>query len=343
MASKLITAVQEKIVARSAVPVQGSSIRVLHVIPQADGHNSEFIFAKRQVSSLQEAGVVNRVFYLFPTEHLLPQWRKLSHEIRLFRPHLLHAHYGTMTAFLAAIGMGVPLVVTFRGSDLNPDSSVGRLRFVASRLLSQFAAARARQIVCVTAELRLRLWWGRAKATVSSGGIDLQRYPPMPRDDARRRLGWPTSTKVVLFNAGRNPRLKRIDLANKAVEVGRTIVPELRMSVLRGDVDPDTVPLMLNAADCLLVTSDSEGSPYIVKEALACNLPIVSVAVGDVPERLANVTTSRIVARNAAEIGRAIAEIVLSGQRSNGRETIADISDEAEIQRLYEVYQRALE
>ena len=318
-----------------------ASLRILHVIPQADGHKSDFTFAKRQVDSLQQAGITNEIFYFYPGKNLFEQWRRLRREVRKLRPDLLHAHYGTLTAFLCVIGMGVPVIVTFRGSDLNPDSSVGALRFAFSRLLSQFAAARARGIICVTAELRSRLWWGKEKATICSGGINLARYRPSPRLDSRRQLGWPVASKVVLFNAGRNPRLKRIDLANKAVDIARVRVPELRMVAMSGDVDPDKVSLMLNAADCLLVTSDFEGSPYIVKEALACNLPIVSVAVGDVPERLVNVTPSSIVERDAQKLGVAVAEIAISMQRSNGRESIADISEEAEVERLCQVYERA--
>jgi len=320
-----------------------AGLRVLHVIPQADGRKSDFTFAKRQVNSLEQEGVLGRVFYFYPAKPLLPQWRQLSEEVKAFHPDLLHAHYGTVTGCVCAFGMQVPLAMTFRGSDLNPDPSVGKLRFAASRVLSQVAAARARGIVCVTNELRSRLWWGQARTVVSSGGIDLERYRPIPRDQARRQLEWPAERKVVLFNAGTNARIKRIDMARAAVEHAKSIVPELELVVLNGEVDPDQVPLMLNAADCLLVTSDFEGSPYIVKEALACDLPIVSVAAGDIAERLAGVSPSRIVERDAARLGDAVAEIVLSGRRSNGRETVLDISEAAETERLGQAYLRALD
>ena len=326
---------------RQGEVLESASLRVLHVIPQVSGRNSDFTFAKRQANSLGQHGVVGEVFYLYPSGDLYRQWRELRRQVRKFRPSVLHAHYGTVTAALCAFGMGVPVVVTFRGSDLNPDNSVGRVRFAISRLLSQFAAARARGIVCVTPELESRLWFGRRKVTVSSGGIDLERYRPMPLQEARRELEWAMDKKIVLFNAGINPKVKRMDLAREAVARARARVANLDMVVMSGEVDPDAVPRMLNAADCLLVTSDSEGSPYVVKEALACNLPIVSVAVGDVPERVAKVTPSRIVARDVEALGAAIVDVVSCGERSNGRETIQDISEEAEALRLRQVYAAA--
>jgi teichuronic acid biosynthesis glycosyltransferase TuaC len=112
--------------------------------------------------------------------------------------------------------------------------------------------------------------------------------------------------------------VKRLDLAEAAWTEAEKIAGPIRFVVLRGETDADTVVAMLNAADCLLMASDYEGSPTIVQEAMACNLPVVSVDVGDVRERLEGVVPSRIVARDPVEIGRAIAEMAARGVRSNG-------------------------
>lgn len=326
---------------RSEGTLDFAGLRILHVIPQESGRKSDFSFAKRQVSSLERFGAENDVFYFYPAKPLLPQWRTLRDEVRTFGAHVLHAHYGTVTATVCAFGMGVPLVVTFRGSDLNPDKSVNRARFTFSRVLSQIAAARAQGIICVTAELKSRLWCRSSKVCISSGGIDTGRYRPMSCADARRQLNWPIERKIVLFNAGSNPQIKRIDLAEDTVAIAKSSVPELEMRVMSGEFDPDLVPVMLNAADCLLVTSDSEGSPYIVKEALACNLPIVSVPVGDVKDRLAGVEPSRVVERDPVSLAEAVVEVVRAGRRSNGRMKVGDITEEAEAARLRDVYLRA--
>jgi glycosyltransferase involved in cell wall biosynthesis len=174
---------------------------------------------------------------------------------------------------------------------------------------------------------------------VIPSGVDMDLFRPIPRCEARRLLGWRDEERVVLFNAaGRTPGVKRLDLAEASVAVMRQLIGEVRFVVLRGDIDQEEVPLYLSGADCLLLTSDYEGSPDIIKEALACGLPVVSVEVGDVPERLEGVYPSRIVARDPRAVGTAAAEIVLSGQRSNGRELIRELSSTSITEKILQVY-----
>src|SRR4029079_13851520 len=101
------------------------------------------------------------------------------------------------------------------------------------------------------------------------------------------------------------------------------------------------MPLYYRAADALLCASLSEGSPNVVKEALACNLPVVSTPVGDVPERLKGVYPSAVVARDAHSIGEALVQILLERRRSNGREHVASLDLDSIEAPLGPVCQRA--
>ena len=83
-----------------------------------------------------------------------------------------------------------------------------------------------------------------------------------------------------------DPIGKRLDLAEAAVAFAQRTIPNLRLHVFRGTTHPDEMPLYYSAADALLMTSDYEGSPTVVKEAMACNLPVVSVDVGDMPQAI---------------------------------------------------------
>jgi teichuronic acid biosynthesis glycosyltransferase TuaC len=316
-------------------------MKVMFVIP-GDGQGSSMIFARRQAEALRSQGVEVREFFLKSRTSpgkIAVELRRFRGEARCFAPTVIHAHYGTVTAVFSALCAGkIPLVITFRGSDLNPTPGTARFRSAFAHLLSQFAALRAARIVCVSRQLRDRLWWRRDRVTILVSGVDADAFQPIARETARRRLGWELTTPAVLFNCGRDPRIKRLDLAEAAIVVARRVLPHLRCEILDGSTSPDQIPTLMNAADCLLVTSDYEGSPTVVQEALASNLPIVSVAAGDIPERLHGVINTRIAARDPQALGAALAQMIAVPRRSNGRKKIADFSASEIARRLRALY-----
>lgn len=253
-----------------------------------------------------------------------------------------------MTALFCAMATPTPLVITYHGSDLNPLKGSNWLRHSCARLMSQIASLRASQIICVSEQLKSRLWWPQVatRAHVLPLGIEMDIFPLITKNEARKALGWNEDAKIIVFNAGRMHQRsnKRLDLAQAAVQVAQGLVEGIQFVVLDGSVTPERIPLVMNGADCLLVTSDYEGSPTIVKEAMACNLPVVSVDVGDVRERLRNVYPSRIVVRDPELLGRAMNDVLALKCRSNGREIVeCDLSERVVVQKTLDVYNRVLQ
>jgi glycosyltransferase involved in cell wall biosynthesis len=316
------------------------ALRVLFVIP-GDGVGASMIFARRQVEALGGLGILIRSFYFRERRSplgVLREWRSLRHAIREFRPHVVHAQYGTINAFLAAFASGRPLVVTFRGTDLNLDPNIGALRAYSSLLLSQAAAWRAARIICVTRQLRERLWWRQERVVVLPTGVNLEVFRPIPKLEARARLGWRPDARVVVFNAGTQPLLKGLDLLQAALDRAETRVGRIQLALLDGSVAPSEVPFYLSGGDCLALASLREGSPTIVQEALACNLPVVSVDVGDVGERLQGISPSRLVPRDPSAFGDALAEILANPARCNGRERVAECAETVIAARTCAIY-----
>jgi teichuronic acid biosynthesis glycosyltransferase TuaC len=314
-------------------------LRVLAVTPLPSSKGS-MVYVARQVAALEAAGVTCQAFTVASRSSpriVVREWGRLRREIQAFQPHIVHAHYGTMTAFLAILSTALPVIVTYQGSDLNPNRGRGRLREVVGNLLSQIAALRAARIICVSKQLKDKLWWRRDRVSVIPTGVDMTLFYPRDRHAARRELGWEKDERIVLFNAN-DPICKRLDLARAAVQFAESLCGRIQFVVLDGNVSPGLIPLMMNAADCLLLTSDWEGSPNVVKEALACNLPVVSVDVGDVREQLERVRPSVIVPRDSSEIGRALSEILKQGERSNGCESGNALSNETVSQRIVSLY-----
>jgi teichuronic acid biosynthesis glycosyltransferase TuaC len=298
-------------------------MRVLMVIPGSENGNT-MIFAKRQAKCLQSyLGVDVKTFHLGCRTSLLGIAREMlrfRREIAAFKPECVHAQYGTMTSIFARLGTALPVVVTFRGSDLNGSCEVGRVRSFAGVILSQLAALMASSIICVSAMLRERLWWRRRKVAIIASGVDTDLFLPMHKADARKCLGWNPDEHVILFNCGGAPKTKRLDLALGAVAEAEALLgSEIRLHVLTGDTHSSLVPTIMNASDCVLVTSDHEGSPTIIQEALACNTPVVTVRVGDSANMVADIPGCYIVSRSPADNAVALVEILRSRAKCAGR------------------------
>jgi glycosyltransferase involved in cell wall biosynthesis len=183
----------------------------------------------------------------------------------------------------------------------------------------------------------------RDKVRIIPNGVDLEVFRPMDRNECRRLLGWPLETFQVLINVSSGDPVKRPGLAKAAVErlAARYQVPaELRE--LRG-VFHREVPVWLNAADAVLLTSAHEGSPNIIKEALTCDRPVVSVEVGDVAERIRGIEGCHLAAPEADALARCLHLVRIGPGRVEGRGRMGELSVERAAQRVGELYEWVLE
>lgn len=333
---------------------QPAPLRVLFVSPGklAGAH---LVFVRREAEALRAAGHQVDVFGFDNSSylpwHFAAQVLKLHRAIRRARPDVVHAQWGKFNALVAALSLLIikldpeiqpkpPLVITFRGTDINHNSRYSWIRSTLGLAASQLAAFAARGIVCVSREIRSKV---RAQGTrpciVVPTGVDIKTFVPGDRGAARARLGFGANERIVLFNAGRNPTVKDPELASAAVAEAGKHVENLRFVVLDGSAQPEEIPVYMNAADCLLVTSRTEGSPTVVQEAMGCNLPVVSVDVGDVRERLADVAECAVLSgRDPAALGEALAAVLREPRRSDGRVHAAALSVEAIAARLIDFY-----
>jgi len=277
--------------------------------------------------------------------------RQLRKKVLAWKPDIVHAQYGTVTAYVASKGReGVPLVISFCGGDLQgvaiPELR-WRVRGFLGRRLSLWAARHAAAIVVksrlLLEKLPSRL---RKKSNVLPNGVDTDFFQVLPREECRRVLQWPVETKVVLFNASSSAshkRAKNPELAEAAVHRVRGQFPKVELKLFSG-ATRDEVRLMMNAANCLLSTSFQEGSPNVVKEAMACNLPVVSVPCGDAVERLQGVTPGGVYPYDADAIAQGLRAVFALNRPSNGRNALisqglaaADTAD-----KLIEIYAQAV-
>lgn len=134
-------------------------------------------------------------------------------------------------------------------------------------------------------------------------------------------MGWNEDTKVVLFN-GNNPALKRLDIAQATVDRTHAAGIPVRLGIDYGAIDL-THAALDECCRCIALVQRSGGSPTMVKEAMACGLPVVTSDVGDVRERLKDVHPGAVVAQDVAQLADALNAVLSDGGRSNGRELAA--------------------
>jgi glycosyltransferase involved in cell wall biosynthesis len=309
------------------------------------GHSLTAHFIKRQADFLRAAGVEVEVFAFKGAKNpfnYLKAWARFRLKSRRGPYDLVHAQFGQ--SGLLALPKRLPLVVTFRGSDLLGTVSDRSGRHMwASRIhqrLCRLVARRADARIVVSAHMKAYLPRS-VEAEVIPSGLDFEFFRELPRDEARRRLGLPEGERLVLFVGRPTQARKRMWLAERAVEVLNERLPA-RLVVAWGVAHAD-VPVYMSACDALIFTSMQEGSPNVVKEALACNLPVVSVPVGDVVERLRGVGGCELCADERPEtIAAALERVLRRGGRSDGRESVRGLDERLITDRVIRVYERVL-
>jgi teichuronic acid biosynthesis glycosyltransferase TuaC len=221
----------------------------------------------------------------------------------------------------------LPVVTTFHGSD------TGYVRWQA--VVSRYVARLTTPVFVSGAGAR-RL--GVKDPVVIPCGVDMERFRPLERSAARRKLGWPVDPPYALLPGARTNPVKGAHLFDAAVRAAQREVPELRTASLE-HYGREEVSLVLNAVDVTVMTSESEGSPVTIKESLACETPVVSVPVGDVPGLIAGLPGCRTVDRAPESLADALLEAVSAGPNPQLRRRVEPFSLERVADRLIALYE----
>jgi glycosyltransferase involved in cell wall biosynthesis len=306
------------------------------------------VFVEQQVKSLLRRGMDVRVMFLDRKSQGPSVYYRiketLERELADFAADIVHLMYGGVMAEKVTEFRGLPpTVVTFHGSDLLGENLSGLRRKLISQYgvyCSRKAARRAKGVIVVARHLVKALGKGVAaeKVQVIPCGIDLERFKPLEQSQCKERLGWQSNDFHVLFATSAGDPVKRPELARAAVDLLNRKHGCVKFHVLSGTPNNE-VPVWLNAADVLLLTSKHEGSPTIVKEALACGLPIVSVNVGDVAERIEGVDGCHLAEAEPAALARKLDLVFERRQRLDCREKLHELSSETVAAKLEHFYQ----
>lgn len=323
-------------------------MKILIVASDKKGRFAPFI--EEQIVALEAVGV--QVIRYGVTGHgimgYLRELPALRRVIRAERPDIVHAHYG-LSGLLANLQRLVPVVTTYHGSDINVPKIL-RFSRIAMRLSAFNIFVSKRNISIALSPNSLIASRLKKRYTLLPCGVNLTDDQLLSRSEARAAIGIAEHAQIILFAGAFDNAVKDAPLAQEAVmkiapnssndlkdlNEGAPILQELR-GFTRAEVNH-----WMCAANCLLLTSKTEGSPQVIKEAMACGCPIVSVDVGDVAERVSGVEGCYVVStREPKDIAEALQRALAFDGKTNGRERIQEmgLSNEQVAERLMAIYQ----
>lgn len=317
----------------------------LKVLFVSGGNHSGFRiapFIKSQAEALMDAGV-SVDFFRITRKGLrgyLSHIRPLRRVIREGQYDLIHAHY-TFCGWVARLANSrIPLVVSYMGSDTYGSvNSSGRRKLKSIPVVLQGMLLNFFVDAIIVKSRNLKRMILRKKITaIIPNGVDFRTFVPINKEEALFKLGLSGISRYVLFMGNPADPRKNFSLAFKACQLAEKHVKFRLLSPY--PVKPEDVPLYLNAADLLLVTSWLEGSPNIVKEAMACNCPIIATPSGDIAEVLGQTSQCHLVPFDPEMIANGICEVLSAARRSNGREQIHHLDNTVVALQILELYKK---
>jgi len=243
-------------------------------------------------------------------------------------PDIIHSHY-SLSAFVASLAGSKPLVVSLMGSDVKSKVWYKWMIKIFNYLFWQNVIVKSQDMYN---DIKIN------NTYIIPNGINMDRFKPIPKKIALNKLGWDSSKKHILFTSSPKRVEKNFKLAKEAYNLLANKNLELHYLENIPNVD---MPFYYNAADVVLLTSLWEGSPNAIKEAMACNRPIVSTDVGDVKQVLTETIGCYITEHNSEKISEKI-NLALNYSQTKGREQITHLDDILIAKKIIEIYKKII-
>jgi len=261
----------------------------------------------------------------------LRNFKKLKTKINEFNPDLIHAHFG-LSGLLSNFQRSVPVLTTYHGSEVSAFNV---------NLLSSVCAMLSRYNIFVAQHIRNKMYYKPKKNyRILPCGINLHESKEIDKKVSLSKMNLNKDNINIVFSGAFDNSVKNYNLASTAIQ----LIPEIEINLveLKG-YNRSEVNYLLNACDLFLLTSKSEGSPQIIKEAMACNCPIVATDVGDVREMISGTEGCYITSFEPEDVARKIRSAIKFAGRTRGREKIKRFNNDIIAEKIYLVYKEVLD
>ena len=291
-------------------------------------------FVYEQGDALQKCGV-EVDYFLIEGKGILSYFKSvkpLKKKIKEFAPDIIHAHYG-LSGITAVLQRDVPVVTTFHN---------GETLGFKQNILSSVASLFNKYTIYVAQHIYDKSYFKRKKNyTIMPCGVTLEDLPVLDYKSTREKLGFKSDTKYILFGGAFSNLRKNYPLLKSAVELIKDV--KINVIEMNGLSRMQTTELMY-ACDVFALPSKSEGSPQALKEAMACNCPIVATDIADIKYLLGDVNGNFICTFEAEDVAYKIRKAIEFNNRTNGRERILELglTNEQVAEKLIKIYKQII-
>ena len=296
--------------------------------------NSQYVvspYIREQVESLKKAGILIDYFLIkgYGIFGYLKNLPKLKKQIKKEKYDLIHAHYG-LSGLLANFQRIIPVVTTFHGLDIG---------WKFNKMLSWVSSLLSVANIFVKDKMQFKLITNNQY--IIPCGVDLELFKPIKSRSLKIKYKLSSEKRYILFSSRFNNEVKNWPLAKKAID--SLNFNDIEIIELNKYSRLEVVELM-NICDMALLTSISEGSPQFIKEAMACNIPIVSTDVGDVKEIFDDTEGCYITSFDPQNVADNIKKALNFGKCTKGRERIIQLGLDSDTvaKKIIEIYKKVI-
>lgn len=285
---------------------------IVHSGNAVAGNSEKYTFVREQGEALRALGIDVAYFAVVGkgAKGYLRNYRRLQEAITEHQPDIIHAHFGLCGA-LCVLQTKVPVVITCHN---------GETLTWYGNIISSLAVQRARYTICVAQHIYDKLYLKPKHYAIKPCGIEISEI--IDKTTAQEAMGL-SNDKINIFFGGSFSNLrKNVALANAALDILKN--DAINLIEMKG-FTREQVTLLYNACDMLLLPTLSEGSPQVLKEAMAYNCPVVATDVADIAYLLDGVSNSYVTSFDPQDVADKINNVIHTNQRTNGRERILQL------------------
>ncbi|MFW9876095.1 MAG: glycosyltransferase family 4 protein [Candidatus Thorarchaeota archaeon] len=280
-------------------------------------------FIKSQGESLRKCGIELEYFPIVGKglKGYISNIKPLKKFIKHHKFDIIHAHYGLCGIIACFSKRRETLVVSFMGDDLIGENKMdgsytltGKLQILINKVFIHFCFDGI-----IVKSLQMKNLLKANNVNIIPNGVDFNLFFPIDKIESKKYLGLNMKKKYILFVGNKDRPEKNFKLAKDAIDLLKD--RNIKLLIVE-NIPYEKLNFYYNSAELLLLTSFHEGSPNVIKEAMACNCPIVSTEVGDVKEVTGSTVGCYITPFEPKEVAEKLKTALSFGKRTNGRQNI---------------------